>query len=153
MIGDLFGAATGRRRRRAARLGERGIVVGVRMLPWYVRWLVDRVVARTEVDVYVDGELTKRFSNRAWRPVFVAVDAGETVVTVYGTTQRSAEHRRTRRVQLIPSGPRVLVEQPVVVAERDVVSVSFRRANIGDWPEPSVRRRAAAPVADYRDPA
>ena len=118
-------------------------MVGVRMLPWYWRWLVDRVVTPTDVSVYVDGELAKDFSNRRWRPELVSVGAGEHVVAAYGTTMRSATSERTGLGRRTLSGPRILVEHVVEVGQHDVVSVSFSRVPTGDWPEPRVGRRTA----------
>jgi len=141
-VGDLFGAATNRSRRQAARRGSPGIVVGVRVIPWYWRWLVDRVVERTDVTVLLNDVTLREFSNRRWQPEFVGVDPGRHVVSVHGMT---TDWRRNRagKWRVVVIGPMLLAEQEVEVGRDEVVSVLFRKVSVGDrgvWPAPTVKR-------------
>ena len=144
-VGDLFGAATNRLRRRAARRGSPGVVIGVRLVPWYWRWLVDRVVDATDVSVFIDGVKLRTFSNRSWKPEFVALTPGAHVVSVYGST---TDWRETRdgKGRVVVIGPVVLAEQEFDVGDHEVVSILFRKVAVGEhgrWPQPTLKRSNA----------
>jgi hypothetical protein len=144
-MGDLFGAATNRLRRRAARRGSPGIVIGVRLIPWYWRWLVDRVVDATDVSVLIDGVELRTFSNRSWKPEFVAMTPGAHVVSVYGSTTDWREARDGKE-RVVVIGPVVLAEQEFDLGDDEVVSILFRKVAMGEhgrWPQPALKRSNA----------
>jgi hypothetical protein len=88
LLNDYVGSASRELRRRMARTGQSGVVVGVRYLPWRVRWLVDRIYVEhwPSCRICLDDVPIGEISRRQWRPAFKSVPPGLHIVAVeHGT--------------------------------------------------------------------